>query len=44
MIASEATGNPAAQVFLTELKKAKFAPRVVGYNQVVDTWCAAATP
>ena len=28
--------NPAAPFFLDELKKAKFSPRVVGYNQVVD--------
>ena len=28
--------NPAAPFFLAELKKARFAPRVVGYNQVVD--------
>jgi hypothetical protein len=30
------TGDADSQVFLTELKKAKFAPRVVGYNQIVD--------
>jgi multiple sugar transport system substrate-binding protein len=30
------TGDPDSQVFLTELKKAAFAPRVVGYNQIVD--------
>ena len=30
--------NPSAQVFMAELKKAKFAPRVVGYDQVVDTF------
>jgi multiple sugar transport system substrate-binding protein len=30
------TGDPDSQVFLTELKKASFAPRVVGYNQIVD--------
>jgi multiple sugar transport system substrate-binding protein len=30
------TGDADSQVFLTELKKAAFAPRVVGYNQVVD--------
>lgn len=30
------TGDPDSQVFLTELKKAAFAPRVVGFNQVVD--------
>ena len=30
------TGDPDSQVFLAELKKAKFAPRVVGFNQLVD--------
>jgi len=30
------TGDPDSQVFLTELKKAQFSPRVVGYSQVVD--------
>jgi ABC-type glycerol-3-phosphate transport system substrate-binding protein len=30
------TGDPDSQVFLTELKKAAFAPRVVGFNQVLD--------
>ena len=30
------TRDPDSQVFLTELKKAQFAPRVVGYNQIVD--------
>jgi len=30
------TADSDSQVFLTELKKAKFAPRVVGFNQVVD--------
>ena len=28
--------NPAAPFFLAELKKAKFSPRVVGYDQVLD--------
>ena len=28
--------NPAAPFFLAELKKARFSPRVVGYDQVVD--------
>jgi multiple sugar transport system substrate-binding protein len=28
--------NPAAPFFLSELKKARFSPRVVGYDQVVD--------
>ncbi len=31
-----ARGDSDSQVFLTELKKAKFSPRVVGYGQVVD--------
>jgi hypothetical protein len=30
------TGDADSQVFLTELKKAAFAPRVVGFNQVLD--------
>ncbi len=30
------TGDPDSQVFLAELKKAVFAPRVVGFNQVTD--------
>jgi ABC-type glycerol-3-phosphate transport system substrate-binding protein len=30
--------NPSAQVFLDELKKTKFSPRIVGYDQVVDTF------
>jgi multiple sugar transport system substrate-binding protein len=30
------TGDADSQVFLTELKKAAFAPRVVGFSQVVD--------
>jgi multiple sugar transport system substrate-binding protein len=30
------TGDADSQVFLTELKKAKFGPRVVGYSQLVD--------
>jgi multiple sugar transport system substrate-binding protein len=30
--------DPAAQVFLDELKKTKFSPRIVGYDQVVDTF------
>ncbi len=30
------TGDPDSQVFLTELKKAQFSPRIVGYSQVVD--------
>jgi hypothetical protein len=28
--------NPAAPFFLAELKKARFSPRVVGYDQVLD--------
>jgi multiple sugar transport system substrate-binding protein len=28
--------NPAAPFFLAELKKARFSPRIVGYDQVVD--------
>ncbi len=28
--------NSAAPFFLAELKKSKFSPRVVGYNQVLD--------
>jgi multiple sugar transport system substrate-binding protein len=34
-VASQA-GDANSQVFLTELKKAKFSPRVVGYGQVID--------
>ncbi len=34
-VASQAT-DANSQVFLTELKKAKFSPRIVGYNQVLD--------
>jgi ABC-type glycerol-3-phosphate transport system substrate-binding protein len=30
--------DPSAQVFIDELKKAKFSPRIVGYDQVVDTF------
>ena len=30
------TGDANSQVFLNELKTAKFAPRVVGYGQVMD--------
>ena len=40
---SAAATNADSQVFLAELKKAKFSPRVVGYTQVLDTSCAAAT-
>lgn len=29
--------NPTSTVFIEELKKAKFSPRVVGYDQVADT-------
>ena len=28
--------NPAAPFFLAELKKARFSPRVMGYDQVLD--------
>ena len=34
---SALTGDANSQVFLTELKKTRFSPRVVGYNQVTDT-------
>jgi multiple sugar transport system substrate-binding protein len=34
-VAAKAVG-PNAQVFLDELKKTKFAPRIVGYGQVLD--------
>jgi multiple sugar transport system substrate-binding protein len=30
--------DPSAQVFMEELKKARFAPRIVGYDQVIDTF------
>jgi ABC-type glycerol-3-phosphate transport system substrate-binding protein len=30
--------DPSAQIFIEELKKAKFSPRVVGYDQVIDTF------
>jgi multiple sugar transport system substrate-binding protein len=37
----QSTTDHDSQVFLTELKKAKFAPRIVGYSQVVDTMLRA---
>jgi multiple sugar transport system substrate-binding protein len=30
--------DPSAQVFIDELKKAKFSPRVVGFDQVTDAF------
>jgi multiple sugar transport system substrate-binding protein len=33
--------DPSAQVFLEELKKAKFSPRIVGYDQVTDAFTRA---